>query len=328
MEIGKMGLTNFTNGITSFGVPVYGGAGGAVPGFPIFTGDVYFVSSLFGAAGNAGTSAEYPYASLVTALASATAQSSTYGGDVIIVMPGHAEAISSATGMAISKKGVTILGMGAGNARPTFTLDTANTATIAVSAANVTIDNCIFVANFLSIAAAFTLTTAAAFTLSNCEFRETSSVLDFLYIVKSTGAANTVDDLKVVGCTWNGLGTTSVNSFILTANDIDNAQVIGNTVILARTADASILITVSAGVLTNLNCGYNNVQSQQTATTAGSLINVGGTTSSGIVQRNFAQTLTTAADKLYTTTVGLAAFENYVSGAIGASGFIIPARDT
>lgn len=323
-----MGLTNFTNGVSSFGLPVYGGTGGAVPGFSVFTGDVYFVSSLFGAAGNAGTSAEYPYASLVTALASATAQSSTYGGDVIIVMPGHAEAISSATAMAISKKGVTILGMGAGNARPTFTFDTANTATIAVSAENVTVDNCIFVANFLSIAAPFTLSTAKALTLTNCSFYETSSVLNFLNIVKSTGAANTVDNLVVIGCDWNGIGTTSVNSFILTANDVASAKVCGNHVKLAKTADTSILMTVTAGVLTDLDCGWNRVYSAQTATTAGSLINVGGTTSTGFVYNNYVQTLTTAADKLFTTSVGLSAFNNYVTGAVGASGFLIPAADS
>jgi hypothetical protein len=236
--------------------------------------------------------------------------------------------VSSATALAISVAGITIIGLGSGNTRPIITLDTANTATIAVSAANVTIQNFIIVANFLSIAAAFTLTTATAFTLTDCEFRETSSVLDFLNIVKSTGAANTIDDLKVTNCVWNGLGTTSVNAFILTANDIDNAQIVNNTVILARTADQSILLVVTAGVLTNFYCAYNNVYSAQTATTAGSLINVGGTTSTGIVQRNFAQTLTTAADKLFTVTVGLGAFENYVSGAVGASGFIIPARDT
>jgi hypothetical protein len=68
--------------------------------------------------------------------------------------------------------------------------------------------------------------------------------------------------------------------------------------------------------------------SAQTATTNGSLINVGGTTSTGFVYSNFAQTLTTTADKLFTTTVGLAAFENRVTGAVGATGFVIPAVDS
>jgi hypothetical protein len=315
-------MTTFADGLYQYGgVPVTPGVPG-VGGPP--TGNVFFVQTTNGVNAGAGKSPTSPYQTLPYALTQATASN----GDIIYLMPGSAVTVSSATALAISVAGISIIGLGVGNARPTITLDTANTATIAVSAANVMFQNCIIVANFLSIAAAFTLTTAVGFKLIGCEFRETSAVLNFLNIIKSTGAANTIDDLYVANNVWNGLGTTSVNAFILTANDIDNAQIINNTVILARTADASILLTVTTGVLTNLICSYNNVQSQQTATTAGSLINVGGTTSTGLVMRNFAQTLTAAADKLYTVTVGLGAFENYVSGAIGASGFIIPARDT
>ena len=74
--------------------------------------------------------------------------------------------------------------------------------------------------------------------------------------------------------------------------------------------------------------GDNRGYRPNTTTAGGSFINVGGTTSTGVVYRNYIQTLTTATDLLFTTTVGLAAFENYVTGAVGASGFIIPARDT
>jgi hypothetical protein len=85
---------------------------------------------------------------------------------------------------------------------------------------------------------------------------------------------------------------------------------------------------VTAGVLTNLEAGDNIAYSAQTATSNGSLINVGGTTSTGWVYRNYVQTLTTTADKLFTTTVGLSAFENRVTGAVGATGFVIPAADS
>ena len=96
---------------------------------------------------------------------------------------------------------------------------------------------------------------------------------------------------------------------------------------LARTADAPIYVSITAGVLTNIEAGDNIGISKQTATTGGSFTNVAGTTSNGPLYRNFMQTLTTT-DVLYTTTVGIAAFENYVSGVIGASGYIIPARDS
>lgn len=275
-----------------------------------------------GSDGNNGTFRQ-PFATLAYAVTQCVANC----GDIILVKPGHAETVSDATTFALNVAGVAVVGLGLGSSRPTFTFSTVNTATMPVSAANISFQNCIFTANFLSIAAPFTLTTAKNFTLQNCLFNETSNVLNFLNIVKSTGGANTIDGLDLEDNQWFGLGTTSVNSFLLSANTIDSAVLRRNRVILNRTADASILATISAGILTNLDCGDNVVQSQQTATTAGTLINVGGTTSTGVIYRNFGQTLSTT-DKLYTTNVGLAAFENYVSGVIGASGYIIPSRDS
>lgn len=312
-----MAYTNFPDGITSFGIPVFGGSAGGIP----LANTYWYVDSSTGSNSYEGTWTN-PFATVAYAMSRASAN------DVIVVKAGHTESITSATTLVCNVAGVRVVGLGAGPARPTFTISTANTATIAVSAANVGWYNCRVVANFLSIASAFTLSTAAGFQLQGCVFRDTSSVLNFLNIVKSTGAANTIDNINVTGNNWNGLGTTSVNSFILSANDIANATVCWNRVKLARTVDASILMTISAGVLTNLDCGYNAVASAQTATSNGSLINVGGTTSNGFVYNNYAQTLTTTSDKLFTTTVGLSAFNNYVTGVIGASGFLIPAADS
>lgn len=308
--------------LTIAGVPVLGGAGSYFS-----TGQFWFVDSNNGSAGGDGT-AGYPLASIAGAMVRIVASARSNRGDTIVAMPGHAETVSSSTGLAMSVAGVTVIGVGTGSLRPTITLDTANTATIAVSAANVQFVNVVFKANFLSIAACFTLSTAKWFTAKNCYFADTSGVLNFLNIVKSTGAANTIDGLTITGCNWNGLGTTSVNSFVLTANDIDTATLQSNDITLKRTATAAILLTVTAGVLTNLDCGWNRCYSAQTATTGGSLVNVGGTTSTGVVYNNYVQTLTTSSDLLFTTTVGLAAFENRVTGVVGATGFVIPAVDS
>jgi hypothetical protein len=277
--------------------------------------------------GNRGTFSS-PFSTLAGAMTAINADSGAARGDIIIIKPGHAETVSSATALALSVAGVSIIGLGVGNKRPKFTLDTAATATIAVSADNISFYNCQFAANFLSIAACFTLSTAKWFTLQNCYFYDTSGVLDFLNIVKSTGAANTVDGLTVTDCVWNSLGTTSVNSFVLTANDIDSCTLARNQIVQVTTVDAAILLTVTAGVLTNLQAEQNFCYRKNTTTANGSLINVGGTTSTGIVTGNRVQTLTTTSDKLFTTTVGLAAFENRVTGVVGATGFAIPAVDS
>lgn len=269
-----------------------------------------------------------PFSTLSGAMTAISADSGASRGDVLLVKPGHAETISSSTALTLSVAGVAIIGLGYGSLRPKWTIDTANTATINVSAANISFTNCQFVGNFLSIAACFTLTTAKFFTLQNCTFADTSAVLNFLNIVKSTGAANTVDGLTALDCAWNGLGTTSVNSFILSANDIDGGNWQRNNIKLARTATAAILATISAGVLTNLIAADNVLVSQQTAETGGGVINVGGTTSTGVLARNYLATLTTSTDIIVTVTTGLYAIDNKKTGVLAASGFLLPAADS
>jgi hypothetical protein len=105
---------------------------------------------------------------------------------------------------------------------------------------------------------------------------------------------------SITNCNWNSLGTTSVNSFVLTANDIDSCSLLDNVITQVTTVDAAILLTVTAGVLTNLMVERNYGYRKNTTTANGSLINVGGTTSTGYVALNRVQTLTTTADKLFT----------------------------
>lgn len=294
-------------------------------GRPIGSDEVGVTNTWYVSSAIAGLDGRSPATAMAT-LAAAAAKASA--GDKIVVLEGHTETISAATTLT-TVAGLKIVGLGnpRSSRRPTITFDTANTAALAITKDDISFTNMIFVANFLSIAAAFTLSTAKNFTLNNCEFRETSSVLNFLNIVKSTGAANTADGLTVAGCMWFGLGTTSVNSFALIADANDRVTMTDNFVLLERTADTSILLTVTTGASTKLNLDRNVVISKQTATTAGSLAALNAS-STGVIARNFAGTLTTASDKLFTTTVGVFAFENRVSGVVGATGFVIPAADS
>lgn len=282
----------------------------------------FYVDSVTGHTNSSGKS---PAQALPT-IALAYAKCRANKGDRVIVLEGHAETISASTAFATA--GVTIIGLGLGRNRPTITLDTANTATLAIGADNNRFFNLRFIANFLSIAACFTLSTAKGFRAQNCSFTETSNVLNFLNIIKSTGAANTVDGLHVEDCNWNGLGTTSVNSFILSANDIDGARLFRNHIKLARTATAAILLTVSAGVLTDFLADGNVGISQQTADTGGGLVSVGGTTSTGILRNSILANLTTATDIIITLTVGIYSENNVKTGVLAAQGFKVPVIDS
>lgn len=320
-----MGMSIFPNGFAQ-GVSIRG-----VPIAQTHPGRVFWVSNattlspnqIGGADGNKGTY-DQPFGTLAYAISQCVANR----GDVIFIKPGHIETVSSATALPFNIAGVAIVGLGSGTNRPKFTLDTANTATIPVSAANMSVQNVQFFANFLSIAACFTLSTAAEFTVQNCYFKDTSSILNFLNIVKSTGAANTVDGLTFNDNVVVNLGVTSNNTTILTANDIDRLTMLRNNLKWAVQNNVAIGVIVTAGVLTNADIGDNKGYRPNTTTAGGSFINVGGTTSTGWVYRNYIQTLTTTVDLLFTTTVGLAAFDNRVTGAVGASGFLIPAADS
>jgi hypothetical protein len=87
-----------------------------------------------------------------------------------MVKAGHTETISDATTFAANVAGVAVVGLGGGSLRPTFTFSTANTATIPGSVDNFAFKNCIFTANFLSIAAPLTLSTAKNFAVEDCYF--------------------------------------------------------------------------------------------------------------------------------------------------------------
>lgn len=321
-----MATINYPNGLggaalTIRDTPIHIAHPGKV--FWVYNGTTTQVGQRGGSDGNKGG-----FNSPFSTLAYAVTQCTAGRGDVIYVRAGHAENISSATALALSVSGVAIIGLGTGNMRPTFTIDTANTATIAVSADNISIKNCIFKANFLSIAACFTLSTAKEFCVEKCYFVDTSSILNFLNIVKSTGAANTVDGLTFTDNVVVNLGVTTNNTTILTANDIDRLTISRNYLKWAVQNDRAIGVIVTAGVLTNLQAFENVGYRPNTTTAGGSFINVGGTTSTGWVVRNYMQTLTTTTDLLFTTTVGLAAFENRVTGVVGAQGFVIPAADS
>lgn len=312
--------SGFANGLTVRGMPLLQMQPGHV--FWVNNSTVLMPGQRGGSDSNAGTRLS-PFNSLDAAVGHCVAGR----GDIIFVGAGHAEAISSATAVVMDVAGVAVIGLGSGSARPTFTLDTANTTTIAVSAADVSFQNCLFIGNFLTIAGCFTLTTAQNFALQSCEFRDTTAAKNFAQIVKSTGAANTVDGLSIVDCFYGSIGTTFA-SLVLTANDINGLQLHRNTVMSINTDDKAVLIVVSAGVLTNGMCTDNSTIRKNTTNTV-AMISVGGSTSSVVMLRNFAAHLDpSGGDINWVVTSGIVGVGNTMTGALAGQGFTIPALDS
>jgi len=129
---------------------------------------------------------------LVTTLSLGLAQCRSGEGDVVVVMPGHAEDISTADQMSTLVAGTRIVGVGFGGQRPTFTW-TAAAATFLFDVANVTIENCKLVmatADNAGVTVAAPITVSAADCgILGCDIRFGDDANDIVTIGITTTAA-------------------------------------------------------------------------------------------------------------------------------------------
>lgn len=134
-------------------------------------GAIYYVHSGTGDDNNSGENSEEPLATLAAAYAACTANQ----GDVIVLMPGHAETYSTTgTKLTADKAGVKIIGLGRGPNRPTFTFGHTG-ATWAISAAGHTLENLLFVTGTDGVTTFMTIS-AADWKLIDIETRDTTDV--------------------------------------------------------------------------------------------------------------------------------------------------------
>ena len=296
-------------------------------------GQVYWVSNatptlpgqVGGSDGNPGTF-NAPFGTLEYAISRCTADR----GDIIFIKPGHAETISSATALSFDIAGVAIVGLGTGTKRPTFTLGTAATTTIAVTADNVSILNCRFIGNFLSITSAFTVAAAAYFTIDNCSFTDTSAILGFLSAVKTTVSVNS-DFLQVSNCFIKSDATTKSVAPIVVLNTMTGLTLADNVVVqTVAQNNVSQFLSHAALVMTAALITGNKVYSVNTDSATGAfLVTTSATTGSGIIQNNVVRGLDVAGALMITAAaVQYGLFNNLYIGDVGFSGFVLPAIGT
>jgi len=250
-------------------------------------------------------------------------------GDVILVAPGHTETVSSAGAIACDVAGVSIIGLGEGSARPTITLDTATTATISVSAANVSWKNMIFTANFADIVSFFTLTTAKNFTLDGCYFKATATDMNSKYVVDTNATTNDAEGLTIVNCKWIEPDLATL-SMVKMDGDNDNVTLMDNFVSLGVNNNTAALMAIITGKsVFHSRIEGNRVYRLNTDTATGAiLVTTDQSDNSGIICNNFAQHADSAAELLVTASSGFGVFNNYASGVAGASGYLLPAADS
>lgn len=151
-------------------------------------GDVWFVDSAASGAGDAAGKGRTPDAPFAT-LAYAFSSDSVDSGDVVYVMPGHTETVNAAGDITMDIAGVTVVGLGRGSSRPTFTYATDTAATWLITAANVSVRNVLITCTgTIDVANAITIT-AADVSLVDVDVRDSAATSQFADpIIVSTGA--------------------------------------------------------------------------------------------------------------------------------------------
>ena len=213
-------------------------------------GSIFFVHSGTGTDGAGyGQNPDAPVATLDYAVGLCTASK----GDVIYILPGHAENLVSATALTMDVAGVAVIGLGRGSLRPTFSLTTHVGATWNITAANCTVKNVVIVGNFLNVAAAVTIGAAAHYTtLQSVETRDTSAVLGALIQISVAAGATdvSIDDYQHV--TFTGGLTAPATNVILCAGAADRFKLTRSR-IYAHTSAAPVALAAAASKFVYIN---------------------------------------------------------------------------
>jgi hypothetical protein len=246
--------------------------------------------------------------------------------DTLHVLPGHAETVATASGIDINVAGVRIKGYGIGSLRPTLNL-TAAAATVAVTAANCSLENFILNAKFADVAVGI-IAGATDFRLKNCRFKEDTTDKNWLSCVATTAVANAADGLTIVGCSRNGVDAAEL-AFLSILEATNRVTVTDCFDTQASGANVGHFIIMGAFVCLDMKVLRNilNITGDNNGQTVALFATGSSTTSTGVYAYNLVGSLDTTTAIFITATLDFWQFENYVTGALGASGLIWPAAD-
>ncbi len=242
-------------------------------------GRVFWVGNTSGLPSGNGSSPDYPFSTLAGALVKGRASR----GDIVYILPGHAETLTSATSLSDLVVGHKIIGLGTGTERPTFTLGSA-TAVITVTKANVMFRNLRFLGagpagtTALSVANPIAVT-AAGFQLIECDI-ECGIDADQLATNCITASA-AADDMVIAGCNIHGAAASVITNILVTTGAVDRLKIINNYMRADAGAAGQLLDLSNAAIAENDIIGnvFANITASSTfvikphATSTGMVVN-------------------------------------------------------
>jgi len=296
----------FSQGASIRNMPVAQTQSGQI--FWVYNGTALSPTGKPGSNNNRGTF-DAPFATIAGALTACLAGR----GDIIMVKSGHAEVITAVNPLNFNKAGVQILGVGAGNARPSLTIGASTSATLTFSAANVALRN--FNLDFTGIDAVAAGATIAAsgVMLIDCFIRTASaSAQATLGVSIATGLSGVV----IAGNAFYGTsdaGTTAALQII----GGDNHNILDNQFFGAYTAGTGAISNITTASL-NLEIAGNFIANNTAASTK-AITAVAGTT--GVIANNRMQILSGTAPITAAAMSWVGA--NYYAAAIATAGTLI-----
>ena len=229
-------------------------------------------------------------------------------GDVIMLMPGHAETVSSANAIDVDVVGVAVVGLGAGSLIPKIS-SSAAAGNLGLGAASTALYNINFEANFADVTNLVIIKHNDC-GIFNCKFTEAGTNLNHKNCIKVNSGINrsTVDS-----CTFVGNDAANDNCIMYAGSHVDS--VITNNRFAFYTAqttgEAQVEVTTD---INNLFLAHNHFYSA-TAAVDNAFVTLAGTGNTGWAAHNYLKgvdTDATAANILGSFDVtGLGCFENY-----------------
>lgn len=190
--------------------PISGGQF-AIEDMSLSTGQRWFVDSgatLTGDVTGKGMTPDAPFATIDYAIGQCTASN----GDIIYVMPGHTETLSSPADIAVDVAGIKIQGLGWEGSKPLLNIDTEHTeaAPILISAAGCIFDNFKLLGYNAGGSKDAIEITGGNTKISHCDFRETTTDKELAIgagygVITLLDSAAAIDEVIIEDCTMIGL---------------------------------------------------------------------------------------------------------------------------
>lgn len=296
----------FSNGVTIRGANVVNN----------YAGTVYWVDSNAGSDQNKGTERR-PFATIDKAIGTCSANN----GDIIMLKPGHAEDISDATTFQVDTAGTSIIGIGNGAARPTFTF-TGTGGRVEVDSASTSIENVRFLASVSAVVVGMNVD-ADNCRFIECEWDYDATGDDFLIFVDVQDVAGT----EFYGCTFKAEEGTAGSNEAIRMDNADETKIVGcdffgdfaNAAIWSDTSgDTGDGSTISNQILISRNTIH------QDDTANGTCIDLNNA-DTGVIEYNSLTTTGSTGVAAALDPGSCACVENYATSQVDKSASLVPA---